>query len=107
MTDVAHAWATRDGWRVCSRCGVVRSAKGNKPCAGTLPAVATRGGKRPGAGAPRKASAEQVTRRYMANLDAATERLLLRLMSERRASASKVLAAGIRALAGGPGGDLE
>src|SRR5690606_10067103 len=39
-----HEWAPheRDGWSVCSRCGMVRNYDRETPCRGSLPKVAQR-----------------------------------------------------------------
>jgi hypothetical protein len=44
--DAGHEWAPheRDGWSVCSRCGLVRNYDRETPCRGTMPEIHPRDG---------------------------------------------------------------
>lgn len=46
MSDDAHEWTPhkRDGWTVCSKCGLVRNYELETPCRGRLPPIALREG---------------------------------------------------------------
>ena len=37
-----HHWVDRDDYKVCTYCGMVKQAKGNKPCKGNLPKIGLR-----------------------------------------------------------------